>query len=249
MAEDNLVQEAIQIIQSGDKAGVPLRLLGGLAIRLSSPSSGRNPKLRRSYADIDFVGLERDNRKIKEILKKLQYVPDEHFNALHGQTRLNFYDQSLQYHIDIFLDWFKMCHGLDLRVRLFPSYQTITLVDLLVTKLQIVQLNAKDMMDILALLNDHEVVQGEKPNAIDVDYLSQLTHSDWGLYTTLNDNLKRTRETIPDFLSETEGVVVAKRITTILDVLEETPKTMRWRLRAKIGRRMEWYELPDVVNR
>ena len=249
MTDDNLIQEAIQIMRGGEQASTPLRLLGGLAVRLTSPSSAQHPQLQRSYADIDFVGLERDGRKIKDVFLNLAYLPDERFNALHGRTRLIFHNQGTLKHIDIFLDRFEMCHKLDLRRRLLPDYQTLPLADLLVTKLQIVQLNAKDSIDILALLLDHDTGLGEEPGKIDIAYLAELVRPDWGLFTTLSDNLEKTRQVIPDFLLAEEGALVSRRIAAIREAMEKVPKTTRWYLRSKIGRKMEWYELPDEVNR
>ena len=248
MVKENLIQEAIQLIQAGEECGTPLRLLGGLAVRMTSPSS-ENAPLQRSYADIDFVGLERDGRKIKGVFLALGYMPDERFNALHGRTRLIFYNQDTQKHVDIFLDRFEMCHTLDLRKRLLPGYRTLPMVDLLVTKLQIVQLNAKDSIDILTLLLDHDTGLGEASGKIDIAYLAELVRSDWGLFTTLYDNLEKTHKVIQDFLFTEAGELVSSRIEVIQEAMEKVPKTIRWKLRSKIGRRMEWYELPDEVNR
>lgn len=249
MREEELIEKARRIIQSGEAAGIHLRLVGGLAVRITSPQATQKPALQRAYADLDFVGLSAEGRRIKQLFLELGYQPDQRFNALHGQTRLLFYDPANEYHVDIFLDRFKMCHTLDLRQRLFENYLTLSLADLLITKLQVVQLNEKDMQDILAILLDHEVGSIEQPDRIDASYFGRLTADDWGLYTTLSDNLLRTREFAPSVLDEVDQNLVIQRIDALLGALQETPKTLRWRLREKLGRRIEWYDLPDEVNR
>jgi hypothetical protein len=178
----------------------------------------------------------------------LGYVPDQRFNALHGRTRMIFYNPDDGSHVDVFLDRFQMCHVLDLRQRLLEGYLSLTLADLLITKLQIVELNEKDMKDILAILLDHET-GSEAPDRLDLDYLAGLTGNDWGLYTTLNDNLVKAKEHLAEFLEENEVNLVVQRVEQILQKMQAAPKSLRWRARAKIGRRVEWFDLPDEVTR
>ena len=249
MQEGDLIEEANTIIKSSMQVGLHLRLVGGLAVRLISSIAAQKPNLRRTYADLDFVGLSQEGRRLKQFFVDLHYQPDQRFNALHGQTRLLFYHPTNEYHVDIFLDRFKMCHTLDLRKRLFYDYITLSIADLLVTKLQVVELNEKDMKDILAIVLDHEISIHEEPDKIDVSYLASLTSDDWGLYTTLSDNILRTREFASLVLSESESALVCQRLDALLTVLQKSPKTLRWRLRDKLGRKIEWYDLPDEVNR
>lgn len=249
MVNQDLLEKALVIIREGDARGISLRLLGGLAVCVVSPSAIRQASLRREYADIDFAGLGRDKWKIKHLFLDLGYIPDDRFNALHGRTRLIFYPKDGERHIDIFLDRFQMCHDLDLRQRLFNGYSTLSLADLLITKLQVVQMNEKDLMDILAILLDHKVQPEEDQQLIDLAYLARLVSRDWGLYTTMCDNLRRARAELHNYLDRPQCEIVVRHIEAILDSLDAVPKTAAWRMRAKIGRRMEWYELPDEVNR
>lgn len=247
--ESNLIVKAERLISSAEQKGLPLRLLGGLAVRITSPHGSTHYLLRRSYADIDLVGLSRDVRRIKDIFLEQGYVSDTRFNALHGETRLIFYDPANDKHIDVFLDQFNMCHKIDLRKRLLPGYKTLTLADLLVTKLQIVQLNTKDMMDIYALILDHEVAVEENSESIDGTYIAGLAGKNWGLFTTLSDNLHRVQEEWAGFLEEAEASIVRDRADRLLNWMEAAEKSMAWKIRARIGRRMKWYDLPDEVAR
>jgi len=111
-----------------------------------------------------------------------------------------------------------------------------------------VELNKKDMIDILAILLDHEP-GAEAPGQLDVAYLAGLTGRDWGLFTTLSDNLARSREQLAEFLQGNEAVRVEQRVGLILQTMQAAPKSLRWRTRATVGRRMEWFDLPDEVRR
>jgi len=248
MIEKDAKREVERIVSAGEQAGTRLRVLGGLAVYLSCPSAVTHARLKRSYADIDLVGLEKDGSHLGQLFTQLGYVPDQRFNALHGRTRMIFYNPDDGSHVDVFLDRFQMCHTLDLRKRLLDGYISLTLADLLITKLQIVELNEKDMKDILAILLDHETGL-EAPDRIDLDYLAGLTGRDWGLFTTLSDNLVKSEEHLAEFLQGNEVNLVGQRAEQILQKIQAAPKSLRWRARAKIGRRVEWFDLPDEVKR
>ena len=211
MIEKDAKLEVERILRAGEKEGVRLRVLGGLAVYLTCPSAVRHARLKRTYADIDLAGLGKDGPHIARLFLQLGYQPDQRFNALHGQTRLIFYNPDDGSHVDIFLDQFQMCHTLDLKKRLLEGYLSLTLVDLLITKLQIVELNEKDIKDILSILLDH-ADGAEAPDRLDLDYLTSLTDNDWGLYTTLSDNLVKVQQFLSDYLLGDEVEVVKGRI-------------------------------------
>jgi hypothetical protein len=248
MIEKDAKQEVERIIRAGEKASIRLRVLGGLAVYLTCPSAVTHARLKRSYADIDLVGLEKDGSHLGQLFTQLGYEPDQRFNALHGRTRMIFYNPDDGSHVDVFLDRFQMCHILDLRGRLLEGYSSLSLADLLITKLQIVEMNEKDMKDILAILLDH-AIGSEAPDRLDLDYFVRLTGNDWGLFTTLSDNLVRSKEHLAEFLQGNEVDLVDQRVDQILHTMQTAPKSLRWRARAKIGRRVEWYDLPDEVKR
>ena len=152
---ESLDEEAERIIQGAEAKGIALRLLGGMAVSIRCPSASK-PPLSRRRVDIDVMGRRRDTAKINQLFKELGYRPRERFNALQG-SRLIFNDLKNQRRVDVFLDVFQMCHKFDFRDRLALEPKTIPLSDLLSTKLQIVEINEKDVKDIFAILLDHEV--------------------------------------------------------------------------------------------
>jgi hypothetical protein len=239
------VEEATRVLEYAASKGVVVRLLGGVAFYLRCPSA-RIGNLVRSYGDVDFIGHARQSHEIKRLFGELGYVPRERFNAIHGSRRLGFTDPGQQELIDVFLDVFEMCHRFDLKERMEIDRQTIPLADLLATKLQIVQTNAKDFGDMICLLVDHEVGGTDLRDTVNGEYLARLCGEDWGIYKTFTMKLAMLGVVVETWdLEEAERELVAKRIGQLSAAIERAPKSIAWRLRAAIGERIRWYELPE----
>jgi hypothetical protein len=237
-------EEALRIVDAANHEGIPLRLLGGLAIYFQCPSARSHELLQRSYNDMDFVTLSRSGAKTRTLFTTLGYTANKTFNALHGHQRLLFWDEQHERQVDIFIDRLQMCHTLDLRSRLSLDQRTVSISDLLLTKLQIVEINEKDIFDIIALFHDYDVVGNE--HGINTDYIAGLTANDWGWYKTLEVNLQKTRafaleHHFPSFVPE--------RIDALLAAIDAHPKSLGWKARAVIGDRVRWYELPEEARR
>jgi hypothetical protein len=184
-----------------------------------------------------------------QLLEESGYVPDEAFNALNGARRLLFHDPEHGRQIDVFVDSFAMCHELPLAERLSTRPGTLPAAEVLMTKLQIVSLNAKDRSDIFALLHSHEVA-GHDDGAVNVERIAQLTRDDWGLQHTFELNLDRLREALPGQpLDDGDRAAVAGRIDALAGAMEAAPKSRRWKMRARLGERKRWYEEPEEVDR
>jgi hypothetical protein len=237
-------QEAERILSLAEERGITLRILGGVAVFFHSPSATHRA-LQREYRDLDFVGLSSEGRAIQALFAELGYEADREFNTLHGQQRLFFWDASNGRQIDIFLDVLRMSHNLDLKNRLQTDRPTIPLADLLLTKLQIYELNHKDAIDIIALLHDHPVGRLDD-ETINLDRIVQVLASDWGFYRTSVLNRDRLRE-MTDETSNLRTFDLSK-LDEIIRTVEDAPKTRAWRMRALIGDRKRWYELPDEVR-
>jgi hypothetical protein len=240
------VEEAVRALESAERDGVVLRLLGGVAFYLRCPSARRG-NLARVYGDIDFIGHVRQSAKIKRLFVGLGYLPRERFNALQGNRWLGFLDSTHQRRADVFLDVFEMCHLLGLRSRLEIDRLTIPLADLLATKLQIVEINEKDMRDVVCLLIDHEIGDGDLPEMVNGAYLAKICGDDWGLFKTFTKNLDLLAAEINRWsLSDAEKESVFNRISRLRTLLQAAPKSLAWRMRAAIGERVPWYELPEA---
>jgi len=241
---ESLRDEAERILRLSETRGITLRLLGGVAFGVRCPSASR-PPLSRTYVDIDVIGHQKDSGKIKKLFDELGYKPRERFNVLQG-TRLIFNDIKNSRRVDVFLDVFEMCHKFDFKKRMELDATTLPLADLLSTKLQIVEINEKDIKDILAMLLDHDLSGDGTKDTIDATYIAKLCAEDWGVYMTFTTNLGRVADSAGRIgMNEEQRARVSDRAKKLTDLIEETPKTMGWRMRAAVGERRKWYELPE----
>jgi hypothetical protein len=245
VTESDILKEADRIIATAQTEGITLRLLGGTAIGFRCPSAKR-PSVSRNYPDIDLVGFKKESRRIRELFPKLGYSPNDSFNALRGGSRLMFFDIPNKRRVDIFLDYFDMCHKIGLKDRLTLEPLTLTMADLLATKLQIFKTNEKDFKDIIAMLLDHQVVDSDKPDVINGKRLAELSANDWGIYKTFTIVLEKTAIMLDKFdLTTKDKEVVKERMAAISRLMENEPKSVNWRMRAKLGEKIRWYMLPD----
>jgi hypothetical protein len=244
--------EAKRILDEARNRGIILRLFGGVAVKYHCPSATHR-SLQRSYPDLDFFGRGKQGREIRKLFLDLGYEPNQRFNALHGATRLIFEDANNQRVIDIFLDVFRMCHTLHLGDRLTLDDYTIPISDLLLTKLQVVEINEKDIRDLIAILKDHDIVDhvasGDK-EAIDAGYISSLCADEWGLCKTISLTLTKLLTFLQKYELEPEAKeILETRINKLLHAFETVPKSFRWKLRDKVGEKKRWYDLPEVPIR
>ena len=247
MTELDILKEAERIISAAGSEGITLRLLGGTAIGFKCPSAKR-PSVSRKYPDIDLAGFKKQSRKIRELFSKLGYEPNQTFNALHSGSvgRLMFFDVERERRIDIFLDFFDMCHKIDLTDRLTLEPLTLPVADLLATKLQIFQTNPKDFKDIIAMVLDYDVTESDSPNTINGKRLAELAADDWGIYKTFTMVIGKTLVTLDSFdLKPEDKELVKKRLGRISELIEAEPKSMKWKMRARLGEKKQWYMLPD----
>jgi hypothetical protein len=243
----DVTEEARRLIATADQSGVQMRLIGGTAIRLHMQDDP-HPALAREIRDIDLVTRKRDGRRVADLLEREGYVPDRVFNATHGATRLLFYDEVHSRQLDVFIETFEMCHVLPVGEHLERDPLTLPLADLLLTKLQIVSLNAKDRSDAYAILLEHETGAGERER-IDATRIAELSALDWGLFRTLELNFERLRAALPESgLDASEQALIDERIRRIQAAMEAQPKPLKWKARARVGERVRWYEEPDEVD-
>jgi hypothetical protein len=192
------------------------------------------PKGRSAHAD--------------RLLRASGYEPEVSFNAMNGNERLLFHDLEHGRQVDVFVGSFRMCHVIPLTERLNPEQSTVPLAELLLTKLQIVELNEKDVRDTLLLFHGHEVADHDD-DAVNGGRVAELCAGDWGLWRTITTNLERCREMVGDYdLTEEDRRRISDRFGAVLQRIVDEPKSRGWKLRAKIGERKRWYDLPEEVR-
>jgi hypothetical protein len=231
----DLREEAPRVLARIQERGLKVRAVGGLAVWLRCQSA-RRPPLAREYKDLDLVSALDATSTLPAVLVELGYRADEEFNALHGHQRLYFWDEANGRQLDVFVDEMRMCHRLDLRARVALEPDTLPLADLLLAKLQVVEVNEKDLQDAGALLADHDV-----PAARVVDVLT----GDWGWWRTATETLEK----VAAYADGKDGLDhVRTRAAALREAIDAEPKSRRWKLRAKVGERKRWYELPEEIE-
>ncbi len=240
----DVIAEAERIGAAAREAKVSAKLVGGVAVNLHSQSATR-PPLKRKYGDLDFVAPSKQRGAVQKLFESLGYQGDMRFNTLNGHQRLLYLDDSNGRQIDIFIDRMRMCHVIELADRLGMDGPCLTPADLLLSKLQVYEVNQKDLVDTVALLLDHPIADSDE-DAINAPYLARLCSQDWGLHRTLQMNTQRVREASHEL--DVPAAVVEQRLDELWQAIDAEPKSLKWKLRSRVGDRMSWYELPEEVR-
>jgi len=248
--EDPLT-DALRIVHGAVDGGIGLKLLGGLGVRIVCPDYP--PRLRRDQ-DIDFACLSKERKAVSAFLEQAGCQGDRRFNNLNGDRQMYFTAPSGR-PIDVMVDRLTICHTLDFRPSFRQLPYTVDVVDLLLSKLQIVELNEKDARDIVQLLSCMPIAAAAaRPGdqlAIDSDRFLSVLASDWGWWRTVTGNLDK----LPGLLSERPHLAQpgmpfdpARQALQLRQLADSTPKSMKWKMRASIGDKVRWYELPEEVG-
>jgi len=242
---DDPLPEALALARGAADASLGLKLLGGLAVRVLCPEFP--PRLRRDQ-DIDFACVSKQRKKVADWLDGAGCEPDRRFNNLNGDRQMYFTAPSGR-PIDVMVDKLSMCHVLDFRPSFDRQPLTIDAVDVLLSKLQIVELNEKDLRDIVHLLAALPLGGGAQAS-IDTDRFCKLLGADWGWWRTVTGNLAKMEELLgerPALIPDNHAYEPVAQAGRLLELAVETPKSMKWKLRANVGERVRWYELPEEV--
>lgn len=246
--ESSLLCEAQRLLSHAEQRQLPLRLLGGMGVRLLL-GERMDARFQREIGDLDFITTRRASRDVERLIERQGWAPQSRFNTLHGHRRLLFHDPGADRKLDVFVESFQMCHSLPLAQRIEVQPQTLPGAELAMTKLQIVSMTEKDLGDLYALFDALEVAERDE-DAINAAHIAQLTGADWGLHHTFELNLGRLLQGVESSGFDAQRAErVSGRIQTLQQALRDAPKTRAWRLRSRIGERKRWYEEPEEAER
>jgi len=256
-SSNEFINKATHIVQSAQEQGILLRIMGAVAFRIHTPSlSDLHTRLNRlntagvDFTDLDLVTYDKYNQKLEPFFSSLGYPADENAKyQIHMWAQRHFYhDRGGKFKIDVFFDRLEMSHTIDFRTRLEMDSPTIPLAELLLEKMQIVQINEKDIKDAVILLLGHELGNDDNDH-INARYIASLLSNDWGLYYTTVTNLAKVNLFSSKYeqLSENEKTTIASKIQELTKRIDEQPKSTRWKLRARVGTKRKWYN--DVEER
>ena len=242
----DLVQEARRLLEGARASDVLVRAVGGIAIPLHA-NGDVHPAFARPYRDIDLVTKARGTRDVSRFLVEMGYSPNERFNAMNGSRRLVFYDVEHERQLDVFVGQFEMCHSIPIADRLALDERTVPLAELLLTKLQVVHLNEKDLDDIWAILHEHEVAEHDD-DAVNAAYVASLLAGDWGFWRTTRETIETAQTRLASSgAPAADRKVIEDRLARLWERIEAEPKNLRWRTRARLGDRAKWYDEPEEI--
>lgn len=242
-----LLDEANRITDHADRRNVTLRLLGSIAFRLHCPKFVHYlDRLDRKLTDVDFASYTKERESVEKILSDLGYVTQSYALIAAATLGRSIYwksdDKELK--VDIFWDRLSMNHTINFERRLELDKPTIPLSEMLQEKLQIVKLNMKDVKDTVVLLLEHDVTKnGDDREKVDLAPILKQASNDWGYYYTFTLNLSKIREHLQgmDVFSAQERATIDESLAKILESLETVPKSLAWKLRARVGSKTKWY--------
>lgn len=246
------VEEAGRLVEAARAKGVVLRVMGGMAVYMRCPLEFQEvwKQLKRLgdrvFTDIDFVSYSRHKQSMIDFMKSVGYMTDANLIVQAGRNRHIFYGGKVPM-VEVFYDKLEMCHTIEYEGRLEADRITVPLAELMLQKLQIVKINDKDVKDLVVMFATHELGSGD-PEKIDVDYAaSKYMQSDWGFYYTAVTNLAKIRDALPglEALDDRTKNLVADRAGRALQRFEEIPKSAKWKLRARVGPKVKWYNDVD----
>ncbi len=237
------VGEAVKIVEGAQEQGIVLRLMGALAVSYHCPQYGHiHERMERTPTDIDFASYSKFKSKLTTFLQSLGYMTDTRMMSFPSYAEGKRYIYHGKTQVDVFFDELRMCHTIDWSRRLEVDNPTIPLADIVLEKLQIVEINPKDIKDLILLFLEHDVGDTDK-ETINGKYIAELFSKDWGFYHTSTTNLNKTKALMGEYikLSEDEARTVRERVDRLLLTIENQPKSMGWKMRSRVGTKQKWY--------
>jgi hypothetical protein len=257
LSANDFIKSAVNIVESGERHGIPLRIMGAVAFRVHTPAlADLHKRLNRlnnsglEFTDLDLMTYGKFGPKLERFFNSLNYQADKHAKyQIHVWAQRQFYQDSTgNFKIDVFFDKLEMSHTIDFKNRLEMDSPTIPLAELLLEKMQIVQINEKDIKDAIVLLLGHDVGEDDQ-DRINGKYIASVLAADWGFWYTTTLNLEKLKLFSSKYeqLSGGEKSTIASRVDSLRKRIDEFPKATKWKLRARVGTKRKWYQ--DVEER
>lgn len=247
---DRFENELKRIIKASNDAGIILRVIGSLAFQSHCPKFGYlQAAMGRAYTDIDFAAYRKQTKEIQELMAALGYRENREVFIVSEGERAIFDKPEVGLHVDVFYEKLDFCHIIRWEGRLEVDAPSIPLAEMLLEKMQIVQINEKDVIDTIMLLLEHPL-GGIDNETINIKRVAGLCGSDWGLWRTTTMNLEKVRVLAQGYeqLTAEQKAKIDTQVKTALARLDQEPKSLAWRLRARVGDRVKWYKDVDEVH-
>jgi hypothetical protein len=246
---DKFENELKRILEASDQAGILLRVIGSLAFQMHCPTYGYlQAAMGRAYTDLDFAGYKKQTKEIQALMAGLGYMERrEVFISSEGERSI-FDKPEVGLYVDVFYDKLDFCHPIYWKDRLEVDSPTIPLAEMLLEKMQIVQINEKDVIDTIMLLLEHPLGDVDK-ETINIKLAAELCAKEWGLWRTTTMNLDKVKQLAQHYsqLDEGQKALVTAQVDKVLARLNDESKPLAWRIRDRVGDRVKWYKDVDEV--
>ncbi|MCF8884231.1 MAG: hypothetical protein QXP57_08980 [Nitrososphaerota archaeon] len=260
-----ILKTALEIVETARNKGIVVRILGAVAAYLHCCNDTQALIFIKNagrlttgtiFTDVDLIAYSKQRKQLVNLMRELNFDENKMINALFGYKRLLFFKDQVK--VDVFFDKLEFSHDVFFgsepgKGRLEIDYPTISLTDLMLEKLQIHQVNKKDIIDIIAILTVHEVGDTTEKEVINGKYIGRVLSDDWGFWYDALENLKKVEYFINKFreenlLSLDQSTKALQNIEKIRIAIENTEKTKKWIKRSKIGVSKPWYREVGDLN-
>lgn len=242
--------ELQRILNASEENNVTLRVIGSLAFQIHCPKYGYlQAAMGRAYTDIDFAGYRKEAKAVNQMMTALDYKESREVFIMSEGDRSIFHQVNGSLYVDVFYDKLDFSHVISWANRLDVDNPTIPLAELLLEKMQIFEINEKDIIDTIMLLLEHPLGDSDV-EVINIERISKQLARDWGLWRTTTMNLDKVKQMAGQYsqLSDEEQSLVVKQVERSLERIEAEPKSRGWKLRARVGDRVKWYKDVDEVS-
>jgi hypothetical protein len=245
------------IVDKAAAAGITLRILGAVAVSMHSPEfAALHQSLERvkgatDFTDLDVMGYSKDRAKIEPFFKSIGITPEPRARRSPAiwAYRQMYMERNGNFHIDVFFEKLEMSHTVDFTHRLEVDHPTISLADILLEKMQIHHINEKDIKDTIVLVRAHSLGSSDK-DVVNEDYIAKVLCDDWGFYHTVTNNLQKTKLLLDGYaIPQSDKDNVSSKIDRLVNRIESEPKSMRFKMRARVGEKKKWYNEVDETFR
>ena len=250
LEREKFENELKRILQASDGAGIILRVIGSLSFQMHCQKFGYlQAAMGRAYTDIDFAAYRRQTKEIQAMMAGLGYKENREVFIVSEGDRAIFERPEAGLHIDVFFEKLDFCHAIYWKDRLEVDHPSIPLAEMLLEKMQIVLINEKDIIDTIMLLLEHPLGDIDH-ETINIKRIAALCSADWGLWRTTSMNLDKVRQLAQGYeqLSPADKETINSQVKTALGRIDQEPKPLAWRLRARVGDRVKWYKDVDEVQ-
>ena len=250
LTNEYIYDMAVKLGETAKAQNLPIKLLGATAFINRCPKhQDLYFKFGRRLTDVDVMTYSSvKSESIDNFFKDLGFEKQQHY-IWHASTRDLFLNEDGLL-VDVFRDKLEFCHTIYFKNRLNSGHLTIPLEEMVLQKLQIVQINDKDFKDLSVLFLEHDVAESSG-DSIDANFIADLFSKNWGFYYTSTTNLNKFKSYLSEIpeLTDDNKSVIRRRTDRLMTVIEKAPKTMAWKVRAKIGTRMKWYNEVEEIQR